>query len=118
MPQAGNFKIDSENVSDKSAVVVKVQGDIDAHTTKVLQATIGELFAAKNYRLILDLSQVNYMSSAGASLFIVIQQEAQAKSGALVLAHMKPAVRHVFDLLGLTPLFKIVPDRKAALEII
>lgn len=115
MKQPGGFKVETEVVSDKSAIVVKVLGDIDAHTTKLLQASVGELFAAKNFRLILDLSSVAYMSSAGASLLIVVQQEAQANSGAIVLFGMKPAVRQVFDLLGLTPLFKIVADRKAAL---
>ena len=113
-----NFKIDTEMVSEKSAVVVKVIGDIDAHTTKTLQAAIGEWFQAKNFRVVLDLSSVAYMSSAGASLLIVVQQEAQGNSGNLVLCGMKPAVKHVFELLGLTPLFKIAADRKAALAAI
>lgn len=112
----GPFKIETENAADKQATVLKIHGDVDAHTTKTLQAAIGELFSGqKKYRLIVDFSHVGYMSSSGASLLIVVQQEAQTAGGKVILAGMKAPVRQVFDLLGLTPLFTIVADKKAAL---
>ena len=112
---AGGFKIENEAVADKKAIVVKVHGDIDAHTTKLLRAAVEELFSQKKHRLVIDFSHVNYMSSAGASLLIIVQQDAQKSDGKIVLTSLKLPVQHVFDLLGLTPLFTIVKDRKAAL---
>jgi anti-anti-sigma factor len=108
-----NIKL-SHEASEKGTIVVHIDGDIDAHTTKVLQQYVGELFKQGKYKLIIDVSKVGYMSSAGASLFIVIQNEVKENSGNLVLMNIQPEVKNVFDLLGLTPMFLIVENLRTA----
>jgi len=110
-----NIKI-SHQASEKGTVIVKVEGDIDAHTTKVLQKSVGEIFKQGKYRLIFDVSNVGYMSSAGASLFIVIMNEAKENAGNMVLMNVQPGVKNVFDLLGLSPMFLIVENLRTALS--
>jgi anti-sigma B factor antagonist len=110
-----NIKI-THDASEKGTLVLHIDGDIDAHTTKVLQKYVGDLFAQGKYKLIFDVSKVNYMSSAGASLFIVILNEAKENAGNMVIMNIQPGVKNVFDLLGLSPMFLIVENMRTALS--
>jgi len=114
MSTSSGFSVQVES-AENGVSIAHVTGDIDAHTTKLLQAEIGKVYSQKRYNLVLDLTHVNYMSSAGASLFIVALGEAKDNGGELVLMQANPAVRQVLDLLGLSPMFQIVDDKKAAL---
>jgi anti-sigma B factor antagonist len=114
-PQAG-FKIDKELLGDKGIAVLRLTGDLDAYTAKLVEAAVRTLFKQGVHRLILDLANVHYMSSAGASLFIIIQSEAVERKGRVVLLNMTPTVRYILDLLGLTPQFRIVASSEAAFE--
>jgi anti-sigma B factor antagonist len=112
------FQIEKEILAADGAVIVCVTGDLDAHTSKLLQAAIIEVYKSGCYKVAVDLTNVNYMSSAGAGLFIVAQAEAQENSGDLVLLSATAAVRYVLDLLGLTPQFHMADTRAAALAIL
>ncbi|HYG77148.1 MAG TPA: STAS domain-containing protein [Planctomycetota bacterium] len=110
-----NFSLTTAN-ADKGVTVVHIDGDIDAHTTKILQAKFGELYKTKHYKLIIDMAKVGYMSSSGASLLIVAQGQARENAGDVVLLNVNASVTQVMDLLGLTPLFVIAPNKAAAMS--
>ncbi|MCY3019266.1 MAG: STAS domain-containing protein [Planctomycetota bacterium] len=101
---------------EKKVDVLRLSGELDAHTSKQVQAAINELFAAGHCQLVIDLQNLTYMSSAGAGLFIVVQSEAEEKGGQVVLVNPAPPARYVFDLLGLTAQFRIADTEQAALE--
>jgi anti-sigma B factor antagonist len=108
------FKIEKEN-ADKGVVIVRLTGYLDAHTFERLEETIGELFGQSRYKIIVDLGNVEYISSAGAGVFIGALSEAHEHKGNIVLMNPTPNVREVFDLLGLTQIFQVVDDRNTAL---
>jgi len=110
------FAISAEAVSKKGVSLVRVTGYLDAHTFEKLEETIAELFADDRYKIVVDLSKVEYISSAGAGVFIGALSEAQENEGNIVLMCPTSNVREVFDLLGLTQIFKVVDSEKAALE--
>lgn len=111
------FVIEQENLTAADIVVVRVSGYLDAHTFEQLEETISDLFGRNCYRLLVDLSKVDYISSAGAGVFIGALSEAQEHGGNIVLMNPTPNVREVFELLGLTQIFQIVDDQKAALAL-
>ena len=57
------------NISTSSAenevVLIEVEGEIDAHTARQLDKTLNDLLAQGHSRLVLDLSLMGYISSAG-----------------------------------------------------
>jgi anti-sigma B factor antagonist len=108
------FKIEKENAI-KGVVIVRLTGYLDAHTFERLEETIGELFGQAHYKIIVDLSHVEYISSAGAGVFIGALSEAHEHKGNIVLMNPTPNVREVFELLGLTQIFMVVDDRESAL---
>ena len=109
------FKIEREVMPDKGVVMVRLSGYLDAHTFERLEETITDLFMKGHYKIVVDLAQVEYISSAGAGVFIGALSEAHEHKGNIVLMNPTPNVREVFDLLGLTQIFQVVDDQPAAL---
>lgn len=108
------FKIEQE-VLDGGVVAVRLSGYLDAHTFERLEETIAGLFSKGSYRLVVDLERVQYISSAGAGVFIGALSEAQEHKGNIVLMNPTANVREVFDLLGLTQIFRVVDGQPEAL---
>ncbi len=88
--------------------VVTVKGRIDAGTVGELSKALAKLKEAGRYRIVLNLRDVTFISSAGLSELIATQKACkQLKRGELVLAEISPRVTEVLELAGLTPLFKV-----------
>ena len=57
--------------------------------------------------LTLDLKHLDYISSAGLSLFLMILKRLKKEAHSLKLIHLKPTVRNVFVLAGFDQIFKL-----------
>src|SRR5436309_8125952 len=109
------FQILKEKLQD-GVVVLTVRGFLDAHTYEELEKTVNELFEAGTYRLIVDLSGLDYISSAGAGVFIGAIGTAQENDGNIILVKPSPNVKEVFDLLGLSQIFTFKENRDEAVK--
>jgi anti-sigma B factor antagonist len=88
--------------------LVIAKGRIDTATVKTLSQALAEIKEAGRYRIVLNMKDVTYISSAGLSELIDTQNTCKyLKRGELVLAEVPPRIREVFELAGLTPLFKM-----------
>ena len=114
-PTPTKLTVNKEILAAERVVILHFAGDLDAHTSKDASGIIDQLANAGHTKFVVDLANVNYMSSAGAGLFINVQDEAQQAGGNLILMNPTPAVRYVFELLGLMPQFRIVSTSEEAL---
>ena len=80
---------------------------LDAVTASALEGFLKAELEAGHVRLLLDLSEVTYLSSSGLRALLHIRRQAQAAGGDLVLAEMSPRVREVFEMIGFTDLFQV-----------
>jgi anti-anti-sigma factor len=104
----------SREVQD-GITVIRVQGFLDAHTFEQLEEEIRRIFDEGCFKLVVDLAKVDYISSAGAGVFIGARSESQENGGDVVLLKPTEGVKEVFELLGLTQIFKIAEDEAAAM---
>jgi anti-anti-sigma factor len=95
-------------------LVMTPAGRIDTTTAGALETRLAAALAGVSPRLVLDLSGVDYISSAGLRVLLVAARRLQATDGRLVLCAMGPPVRQVFQLAGFLPLFTIQDTRDAA----
>ncbi|MCY3020050.1 MAG: anti-sigma factor antagonist [Planctomycetota bacterium] len=109
-----DFSVQHEMRAEKGVVIVKLKGVLDAHTFERVEETVTDLFARGYYKLIVDMAEVDYISSAGAGVFIGALSEAHEHNGDIVLLGPTHTVREVFDLLGLTQIFRVCDDLVAA----
>jgi anti-sigma B factor antagonist len=107
--------IDEELVD--GVVVLKLHGIVDSGTAQFLEDKFNDLVASNNVRIVADLGDVNYISSAGWGIFVGEIKGIRQRSGDIKLASMHPDVREVFDLLEFNTLLKPYATKEEALSV-
>lgn len=79
--------------------VISVNGYIDTTTASELEESLKRLLGKGRYNIVIDLSGVNYISSAGWGIFISEIKKIRENGGDLKLASMVADVYEVFELL-------------------
>jgi anti-sigma B factor antagonist len=82
-----------------SISVIKVGGYIDTTTSSELEHALSTLLKSGSYNIVIDLGNVDYVSSAGWGIFISEIKGIREKGGDLKLVRMIPEVYEVFELL-------------------
>lgn len=95
--------------------VLAPSGRIDTNTSATLDAAVREVVDAGARALVVDFAGVEYISSAGLRVLLVLAKRMRELQGRLVLCGMGQPVRQVFQLAGFVPLFTIVDSRDTAL---
>lgn len=94
---------------------LRIKGFLYANTLANLDKTVQPLLPG-NKKLIIDLSETNYISSGGWGLLITIFQRFSEMGGELVLAGMKPEVFDAFELLEYDKVLRFFPSEDSALK--
>ncbi|OGO13097.1 MAG: anti-sigma B factor antagonist [Chloroflexi bacterium RBG_19FT_COMBO_49_13] len=84
--------------------VVRLAGDLDGNTTPNVQAEI-MLLAIPNVKMILDMSEVVFMSSAGLRMLLVMYRTIIGKSGKVVLVGLSEDIRDTMAMTGFLDFF-------------
>lgn len=99
----------------KRCDLVRVVGRVDSHSAPDLSQTLHAIFDSNRFKVVLDLSQVDYISSAGLRALIDAQKTCKRwNRGQVVLAGVPPSVLEVLDLVGFRPLFQLYRDATSA----
>lgn len=94
------IQVSVEKVGPHSDIsIIRVGGYIDTTTSSELERALDSLLKAGVFRVIIDLGNVDYISSAGWGIFISEIKGIRERGGDLKLARMIPDVYEVFELL-------------------
>jgi anti-anti-sigma factor len=99
---------------NKHITVMIVKGFLDTLTAPLLEEKLKLALLDKKFKLIVDLSGVDYICSAGWGVFVSELKGIRNAKGDLVLAGMKPEVSQIFDLLEFKRFMKSFPDAESA----
>ncbi|MFN0202506.1 MAG: STAS domain-containing protein [Bacteroidia bacterium] len=105
-------------INQPNFVVIVPKGEVDANSSIHLDDKIGELIAANSVKILLDCSEMTYISSAGLGVFVSYLEELEEKKGKLIFSNMRANIFDVFELLGLDQLLTIVSDNLEAEKIL
>jgi anti-sigma B factor antagonist len=100
--------------SVSGATVVVLAGDIDGSTAPVAQARILEQLVAGE-TLILDMTGVAYMSSAGLRMLLSAHRSAATKGGSVRLVGLSEDLQDTMAATGFLEFFSTYPSVAAAL---
>lgn len=95
---------------------IEAHGFLDAHTYEEMDRLIQNIFRRNCFKLIIKLEGVDYISSAGAGVFVGAIGASQENGGNLVFLNPSPNVREVFDLLGLSQIFLFADTMEQAMH--
>ena len=88
---------------DRGEGRIELSGRLDAAAAERAEADFRELQGS----VTLDCSELDYISSAGLSLLILLYQRLQATGHTVTLVNLVPRVRNVFMYAGFDRLLKI-----------
>lgn len=96
--------------------LVRVAGYVDTTTSHELEKKLNAILERRRFHIVVDLSGVDYVSSAGWGIFIGEIREIREQHGDLKLAGMSPDVYEVFELLEFQNILEAHPDAAGAVE--
>lgn len=77
-----------------------LSGRIDTTNVEQFQHDVEPLMTTTASHIVLDCTEMEYTSSQGLRVILMLQKSATARGAKLVLRHMQPQVREVFDITG------------------
>jgi anti-anti-sigma factor len=97
--------------------LLHVEGRIDTTNSPAFEAEIEKIHQSGEKDIILDCSEMKYISSSGLRVFLIAQKRAIALNGKLHLCSLQPAIREIFVISGFSNIFRIFDTRQEALEL-
>lgn len=91
-------------------------GQLDAHSAPKLEEEIEKTINQSKVKLLFNLSNLNYISSAGLGVFMSFVQDIRDKDGDIKFAELNEKVNNVMDLLGFNHIYDITPTEKEAID--
>jgi anti-sigma B factor antagonist len=88
-------------------VTLSLSGKLDTTTAKTFEEKILAQIESGERRIVIDLAQVDYISSAGLRVFVLAAKRLNIANGKMVLCSLKDPVKEVFDIAGFSSIFSI-----------
>jgi anti-sigma B factor antagonist len=108
-----NMEITSQEF--KHCDLIKVNGRVDSSTAPEFSKVLEKANNDGHYKIAMDLSDLEYMSSAGFRALLAAQRNCkQLNRGEVVLVHVPNRIKEALELAGFTELFKLFDDTVAA----
>jgi anti-sigma B factor antagonist len=95
--------------------VVELSGELDANTSPVAQQQILPL-ATPGSRILLDMSGVSFMSSAGLRLILSMYRQVSAQNGTIALAGLSEDLKDTMSMTGFLSFFTIYDTTQSGVE--
>mgnify|MGYP000455392558 CR=1 FL=1 len=96
--------------------VVNCEGIVDSETSGEIEKAVTSLILAKQYRIVIDLEKVEYVSSAGWGIFVGYVRDLRKNGGDIRFSNMRQEVREVFELLDFTNILQCYGTREEAVK--
>lgn len=110
------LSIVSERVPDSSIMILKLAGRLDASTVNQLDRALADAQSASARAILVDMSQLTYVSSSGLRVLLSARSAMRKKGGDIFLCALSPSVREVFDMVGFSAIFSLFETLKMGME--
>jgi anti-anti-sigma factor len=99
---------------DGEVVIVRLKGRFDSSGAPAVEEALSRALGGVPPRLAIDMGGLDYISSAGLRVLLVLAKKVQQAKGKVTLCGLKPNVRDVFTVSGFDTIFSIHADPASA----
>src|SRR5690242_16921840 len=96
---------------ERGVTLIEVRGRVDSTNADQLGEAFGREIDSGNTQIVLDLSGVDYMSSAGLREIVSALKRAKRGTGDVRIAQPSYRVREVLEMAGLDTVLQIYPSQ-------
>ncbi|MBN2190097.1 MAG: STAS domain-containing protein [Candidatus Aureabacteria bacterium] len=105
-----------ERKSEGDIELVLLKGDMDSHTSPKARDFFAGILKEEKKKLVVDLADVKYISSAGLATLIEVFQKMHRYGGLLKLCGMNETTKGIFEIAKLDSIFAIYETRDEAVS--
>jgi anti-anti-sigma factor len=103
------------NTNKNGILILNVEGRLDANTSGEFEKKVFEFINSGSKMMILDFSNLVYISSAGLRVIILTVKKINSLNGKLILCSLKPQIMEVLEIAGFTGILVISKNSEEAL---
>jgi len=103
-------KVDHNNVS-----VLKISGDLDTSTSKLLKEILTELIEERHYNIVVDMKKVVQINYMGVGTLLERLRQVRKQSGDLKLARLNRITRKALSMVGASKVFETYDTEEGAI---
>jgi anti-anti-sigma factor len=96
-------------------VLVKVAGSVGVTEAEVLRTRLAEVASGGELNILIDLSQMDFISSPGLTVLLKLAQRARTWEGAVKLLNPRPMIRDLLNRTRLTEIFPVYATAEEAM---
>jgi anti-anti-sigma factor len=101
--------------TENDIMILQLEGKLDTSNYSILEKKLEE--AEKSHKnILLDLRNMNYISSSGLRVFLMYLKRLNAAGGKLMLSNMQDNVKEIFNIAGFTSIFEIYDNASDAIK--
>jgi len=93
---------------ENGTYVMSFEGRLDTAASSQTERDMQVLYDCKGHDIVLDCSQLTYISSSGLRLFLGLIKNARPKGSHVYLSGLSADLKQVFDETGFTALFELL----------
>jgi len=97
-------------------LVITVEGRLDTTQSDGFEKQVMDVLKDNHKKVVLDCKGLNYISSSGLRVFLILQKKMAAAGGALKICNLQPSIKEIFDMSGFSMIFSLYDDLDAALQ--
>ena len=104
------------NIERQSGVlIIKPEGRIDGNNAADFQTSLGETITEQDSTIIMNLSELSYISSAGLRAILLTAKSLQKQKAKFMLCALKPTIKGIFEISGFDKIITIHDSQTDAL---
>jgi len=108
------MKLQSNQLND--AVFMEAEGRMDAASAPNFDSQCQKWIDKGINTIVVDLSKLEYLSSAGLRSILVIAKKLKADGGKLLFCGVQGTVKEIFDISGFSSMFEFYKNPTAVME--
>ena len=91
---------------------ISLAGSLDTDTAPQLEARIDESIDSSVTALIMDMKDLEFLSSAGLGVIFMTMKELKSRQGKTMLINLQPQIQRVFEIIKAVDGMSIFKDRE------
>lgn len=105
-----------KEVKNDQAIIIEIDGRLDTTNFGQLENKILQHIEAGNIRILVDCSNMDYVSSSGLRILLMALKKITALNGKFLLCGLQDNISEIFEISGFTSIFSIYKNQEEALN--
>ena len=101
---------------EQECLLVTIKGEIGHADINFFQEETTKILEKKKNNVLLDFSEVTYISSAGLRVLLKLGKDLSRTNTSLILFGLNEFVSSVFEISGFNKIFNVQPDKDSAFQ--